>query len=82
MSYLEAAWDGSVEGVSEALRAGVHADTTSPVRDLGSLDTFYICTSHRDNIPATYAIHNNHNFNTPSYIMSIKCKTAGVARHE
>ena len=39
MGYLEAAWDGSVEGVSDALRAGVHADTTSPVRDLGTFDT-------------------------------------------
>ena len=40
MGYLEAAWDGSVEGVSDALRAGTHADTTSPVRrDLGTLDT-------------------------------------------
>ena len=39
MSYLEAAWDGSVEGVSDALRAGAHADTSSPVRDLGTLDT-------------------------------------------
>ena len=53
MSYLEAAWDGSVERVSDALRAGVHADTTMPVRDC-TLDTplFYICTSHRDNISA------------------------------
>ena len=39
MSYLEAAWDGSVKGVSDALRVGVLADTTSLVRDLGTLDT-------------------------------------------
>ena len=39
MGYLEAAWDGSVEAVSDALRAGVHADTTSLVSDFGSLDT-------------------------------------------
>ena len=39
MGYFEAAWDGSVEEVSDALRAGVHADTTMPVRDLVTLDT-------------------------------------------
>ena len=39
MGYLEAAWDGSVEGVSDTLRTGVHADTTSLVRDFGTLDT-------------------------------------------
>ena len=41
MSYLEAAWDGSVERVSDALRAGVHADITMPVSDLGTLDYFF-----------------------------------------
>ena len=56
MDYLEAAWDESVEGVSNALRAGVHADTTSLVRDFGTLDTPLLlihCTSHRDSISAT-----------------------------
>ena len=50
-----AAWDGSVEGVSDALRVGVHADTTMPVRDFGTLDIplVFICTSHRDSILAT-----------------------------
>ena len=43
MSYLEAAWDGSVERVSDALRAGVHADTTMPVSDAGTLDTLHVC---------------------------------------
>ena len=33
MGYLETAWDGSVEGVSDVLRVGVHADTTSPVSE-------------------------------------------------
>ena len=39
MSFLEAAWDGSVERVSDALRAGVYADTIMPVSDVGTLDT-------------------------------------------
>ena len=51
MSYLEAAWDGSVERVSDALRAGVHADTTMPVSDLGTLD--YTSFTNRDIISAT-----------------------------
>ena len=76
MSYLEAAWDGSVEGVSGALRAGVHAGITMPVSDLGILDTplliNYICTSHRDSFHAA-TIHNIHNFNTLSYIMRDTC---------
>ena len=73
MSYLEAAWDGSVEGVSDALKAGVHADVTMPVSDLGTLDTllFYMCTSQK-------YFSNHHNFNTPSYIMCAKCKNTGV----
>ena len=39
MSFLEAAWDGSVERVSDALRAGVYTDTIMPVSDVGTLDT-------------------------------------------
>ena len=46
MSYLEAAWDGSVERVSDALRAGVHADITMPVSDLGTLDTLLLLHVH------------------------------------
>ena len=46
MSYLEAAWDGSVEGFSDALRAGVHADTTIPVSDFGTLDTPLVLHMH------------------------------------
>ena len=46
MSYLEAAWDGSVEGVSDALRAGVHADVTFPVSDVGTSDTLHIHYFH------------------------------------
>ena len=47
MSYLEAAWDGSVERVSDALKAGVHPDVTFPVSDVGTFDTplLYMCTS-------------------------------------
>ena len=70
MSYLETAWDGSVEGVSDTLRAGVRADTTSPVRDLGSLDTPLLLHMH---ITQGRYFSNNHNFNTLSYIMSAKC---------
>ena len=70
MSYLEAAWDGLVEGVSDALRAGVYADTTSPVRDLGTLDTPLVLHMH---ITQEQYFTNNHNFNTLSYIMSAKC---------
>ena len=46
MSYLEAAWDGSVEGVSDALRAGVQVDITMLVSDIGSLDTPLILHMH------------------------------------
>ena len=46
MSYLEAAWDGSVEGVSDGLRAGVLADTASPVRDFGTLYTLTTCFAY------------------------------------
>ena len=61
MSYLEAAWDGSVGGVSDALRAGVHADTTSPVSEVGSLDTPLLLHMH---ITQGQYFSNNHNFNT------------------
>ena len=46
MSYLEAAWDGSVEGVSDTLRAGVHPDITMPVSDVGTLDTPLLLLIH------------------------------------
>ena len=46
MNYLEAAWDGSVERVSDALRAGIHADTIMPVSDLGTLDTPLLLLIH------------------------------------
>ena len=46
MSYLEAAWDGSVESVSDALRAGVHTDVTMPVSDVGTLDTLHLLHVH------------------------------------
>ena len=75
MSYLEAAWDGSVEGVSDALRAGVHADTTSLVRDFGTLGTPLVLHMH---ITQGQHFSNNHNFNSPSYIMSAKCKTTSI----
>ena len=60
MSYLETAWDGSVEGVSDALRAGVHADTTMLVRDFGTLDTPLLYM----HITQGWNFSNNHNFNT------------------
>ena len=68
MSYLEAAWDGSVEGVSDALRAGVQADTTSPVRDLGTLDTPLFVHMH-----LTWGQHSSyiHNFNTPIGLLTL-----------
>ena len=53
MSYLEAAWDGSVERVSDALRAGVHADVTMPVSDAGTLDTPLYTHNNRDSISVT-----------------------------
>ena len=71
MSYLEAAWDGSVERVSDALRAGVHADTTMPVSDLGTLDYFFqIYTSQQG--------HYFSNHHATSYIVCAKCKNTGV----
>ena len=72
MSYLEAAWDGSVERVSDALRAGVHADTTMLVSDLGTLDTLllYMCKSQQGQYFS--------NFNTTSFIMCVDCKNPGV----
>ena len=74
MSYLEAAWDGSVERVSDALRAGVHADVTMPVSAFGILDTplLYMCTSQQGQ-----CFSNNHNFNTTGYIMCAKFKNTG-----
>ena len=75
MSYLEAAWDGSDEGVSDVLRAGVHADITSLVRDFGTLDTPLVLHMH---ITQGKHFSNNHNFNSLSYIMSAKCKTIGI----
>ena len=66
MSYLEAAWDGSDEGISDALRAGVHADTAMPVSDTGSLDTPLVLRMH---ITQGRHFSNNHKFNTLSYIM-------------
>ena len=76
MGYLEAAWDGSVEGVSDALRAGVHADTTSLVRNFGSLDSPLLLIHMHITLGQHFS--NNHNFNTPSYIVSAKCKTTGI----
>ena len=63
MGYLEAAWDGSVEGVSDALRAGVHADTTSLVSDC-TLDIPLVL-----HMQITQGQHfsNNHKFNSLSY---------------
>ena len=46
MGYLEAAWDGSVERVSDTLRAGVHADTIMPVSDVGTLDPLLLLHIH------------------------------------
>ena len=63
MSYLEAAWDGSDEEISDALRAGVLADTTMPV---SSLDTPLVLHMH---ITQGRYFSNNHKFNTLSYIM-------------
>ena len=74
MSYIEAAWDGSVERVSDALRAGVHADTTMPVSDLGTLDSsFNTYVNHTGTAFHAATIHNTHNFNTISYIMRDTC---------
>ena len=61
MSYHEAAWDGSVEGVSDALRAGVNADTTMPVSDFGTLDTPLVLHMH---ITQGEHFSNNHSFVT------------------
>ena len=72
MSYLEAAWDGSVERVSDALRAGVHADVTMPVSDVGTLVTLllYMFISQQRQYFS--------NFNTTSYIMCVNCKNTGI----
>ena len=73
MSYLEAAWDGSVERVSDALRAGVHADTIMPVSVLVLwTHHFYIYVSQQGQY-----FSNHHNFTT-SYIMCANCKNTGV----
>ena len=78
MSYIEAAWDGSVERVSDTLRAGVLADTIMPVSDVGTLDTLllYMFTSQQGQY-----FSNNHRFNVSSYIMCAKCvptKNTGI----
>ena len=67
MSYVEAAWDGSVERVSDALRAGVHADITMPVSDLGTLDYFFYQQGQ---------YFSNHH--ATSYIVCAKCKNTCV----